>query len=121
MSDRHAVITARDNVSNISVYVITTLCSAGQEVTFLSDHISVCNAAQMSEKEFRCGSDCSQGSYLFTQWEHKCNSCKDKNGVTCNGQNEVVLDYAYWAQTHNTSYLIPSSNNIHVCKRTFDT
>eukprot|EP01083_Nonionella_stella_P033558 91828_1 len=120
ISDTHHVIASpRDNVSNISTYVITTLCARGQQARFLGDDISVCSEPQMSETEFQCKSECPEGYYSFTRWENKCNKC-NKSGVTCNGGNEVVLNYAHWAAVYNRSYHIPNSNNINICKRTFE-
>eukprot|EP01083_Nonionella_stella_P284525 968693_1 len=121
ISDTHHVITDRDNVSNISAYVITTLCAAGQQVRFIDDDISVCSASQMSDTEFQCKSECPEGYYAFTRWENECNKCNKSgpfSGVSCNGGNDVVLDFAHWAIIYNWTYPIPNSNNI-ICKRTF--
>eukprot|EP01084_Bolivina_argentea_P173799 301072_1 len=125
MSDTHQVITdhkqGKNNSFSITNFVIATLCQQGQEVRLSEEGVSICTEHDMTGKSFRCGSTCSQSSYLFTRWEPVCHACP-KDGVTCNGGNDVILDYAWWARVNNNSvYSGNEANNVRVCEIKFET
>ena len=115
ISDTHDIIKQENN------YVIATLCEAGSIVTLSNEGISICSESDMFDQSFKCASECQESSYLFTRWEPDCWPCPP-SGATCNGGNDVVLDYAYWAKVDNNSQSIGSlRSDVQVCRITFET
>ena len=94
LTDLHSIIDANDT-SSLLFNVITTLCAIGSEVDIYSQGETICSLNNMTGVSFSCESTCSGSQYLFTRWEWQCHDCPSL-GATCSGDNEVVLDYAYY-------------------------
>ena len=134
MTDTHNVLSydggngTNDEVSEfppavLQYFVIAKLCAVGQTATLTApddETKSVCSVNDMGGISFTCGATCPVMSYLFTRWEPECHSCSEKEGVTCNGGHDVVLEYAYWAKISEEEKPLGTLDSTY-CQKTFET
>ena len=90
----------------------------GQEVAISTEGVTVCNNTNMAGVSFKCGRECGQQEYLFTSWEPKCHPCPS-SGVTCSGENEVIVDYASFAKVTNNKIKDEDTPDNYYCEMTF--
>eukprot|EP01083_Nonionella_stella_P235884 829000_1 len=121
ISDTHQTFVSNLNNATFNTFhVITTLCSAGQEVDISTEGVAVCSNEDMKGVSFKCGKECGEQQYSFTRWEPECHTCPPY-GVVCNGENIVQIEYAYYAKLRSSNKSISQDNpDDYVCSLEFD-